>query len=277
MRIVPHHIIDSDTLPRPSIPITPLTISPSPSQLLPINNNKLGHPLQAAEGKTSEEVGDNQNVQQDNQPRPRQSTRMRRQAKWYNDTPQASKYAYTTNVLFVQDLFESLKLTRDQNQSHHPRVMKLVHIPNKPDTHPYIGTAMKSKDRSDWIDCLFQAYDKMYKTGTLSIPLPITMLDHNITILRPRLTCEVRITDTDHYYEEKIRFCTDGSRMVMGVDYDFSYASVIDWDILLLMIAVATSLGMVFYLLDISNAFQSNIIHDPAKRQYIHLPPLYME
>ena len=65
--------------------------------------------------------------------------------------------------------------------------------------------------------------------------------------------------------------------MVMCVDYDLSYAPVIDGDILLLMIAVATSLGMKFYFLDISNAFQSNIIHDPAKCHYIHLPPLYME
>ena len=160
---------------------------------------------------------------------------------------------------------------------HHPIVMKLVHAPVKPDTPPHIGAAMKSKDRSDWMDCLFQAYDKMHKTGTLSIPFPITMLDHKVTILRPRLTCEVRITDTDNYYEEKIRLCADGSRMVMGVDYDLSYAPVIDGDILLLMIAVATSMGMVFYFLDISNAFQSNIIHDPAKRHYIHLPPLYME
>ena len=63
MRIVPHHIIDSDTLPHPSIPITPLTNPPSPPQLLPTNNNSVGHPSQAPEGKTCEEVGDNQNVQ----------------------------------------------------------------------------------------------------------------------------------------------------------------------------------------------------------------------
>ena len=65
--------------------------------------------------------------------------------------------------------------------------------------------------------------------------------------------------------------------MVMGIDYDLSYAPVIDGDILLLMIAVATSKGMRFYFLDISNAFQSNIIHDPAKRHYMHLPPKYMD
>ena len=60
----------------------------------------------------------------------------------------------------------------------------------------------------------------------------------------------------------------------MGVDYDLSYAPVIDGDILLLMIAVAISLRMIFYVLEKSNAFQSNIIHDPSKRHYI---PMYME
>ena len=92
------------------------------------------------------------------------------------------------------------------------------------------------------------------------------------------LKCEVGITDTDHYYEEEIRFfVADGSRMVMGVDYDLSYAPVIDCNIILVVIVVATSVGVVFYFLDIYNAFQSNIIHDPANRHYINLPPLYME
>ena len=70
--------------------------------------------------------------------------------------------------------------------------------------------------------------------------------------------------------------CADGSRMVAGIDFDLSYAPVIDGDSLMLMIAIATSKKMIFYFLDISNAFQSNIIHNPAKRQYIRLPTLYM-
>ena len=119
---------------------------------------------------------------------------------------------------------------------HHPRIMKIVHATTKPPTPPHIGTALKSPERLDWLDCLFQAYDKMHKTGTLSIPFPITMLKQGTTILRPRLTCEVKIIDTDNYYKEKVRFCADGSRMVMGVDYDLSYAPVIDGDIVLLMI-----------------------------------------
>ena len=124
---------------------------------------------------------------------------------------------------------------------------------------------------------MYNAYDKMHRTGTLSLPFSMTHLPSQTTVLRPRLTCEVKITDSDNYYELKVRMCADGSRMIMGLDYDLSYAPVIDGDILLLMIAVSTSLGMTFYFLDISNAFQSNIIHDPNKRHYMHIPALYMQ
>ena len=160
---------------------------------------------------------------------------------------------------------------------HFPRVHKLIHAPIKPETPPHIGAALKSKNVGDWIDCLFAAYDKMHRTGTLSLPFPQTQLDKDTAILRPRLTCEVRITDSDNYYELKVRLCADGSRMVVGIDYDLSFAPVIDGDTLLLMIAVATSKRMKFYFLDISNAFQSNIIHDDNKRHYIHLPSMYMK
>ena len=65
--------------------------------------------------------------------------------------------------------------------------------------------------------------------------------------------------------------------MVVGINQGLYFAPVIDGDTLLLMIAVATSKRMKFYFLDISNAFQSNIIHDTKKRHYMHLPSMYMK
>ena len=65
--------------------------------------------------------------------------------------------------------------------------------------------------------------------------------------------------------------------MVVGIYYDLSFAPVIDGDTLLLMIAVATSKRMKFYFLDISNAFQSNIIHDTNKVHYMHPRSMYMK
>ena len=117
----------------------------------------------------------------------------------------------------------------------------------------------------------------MHHTGTLSIPFCITMLPQDTTILRPRISCEVKITDSMHYYEIKCRLCADGSNMVVGVDYDLSYAPVIEGDALFLILAFVASLSIPLYFLDISNAFQSNIVHDPTKRHHIHLPSLYMK
>ena len=50
-----------------------------------------------------------------------------------------------------------------------------------------------------------------------------------------------------------------------------------DGDTLLLIISLSNSKGMVFYFLNISNAFQSNVIHKPSKRYYLHLPTIYMQ
>ena len=160
---------------------------------------------------------------------------------------------------------------------HEAIVSRLIHLPQKPECPPHIGKALKSELRSQWIDCLFDSYDKMHRTGTLSLPFLTSILPPNTTILRPRLSCEVKITDSDNYFEMKIRLCADCSRMVQGIDFDLSYAPVIDGESLLLMIAVATAKGMKFYFLDISNAFQSNVIHDPTKRHYLHIPTMYMQ
>lgn len=65
---------------------------------------------------------------------------------------------------------------------HHPRIMKIVYATTKPPTPPHIGTALKSPERLDWLDSLFQAYDEISKTGTLSILFPIIMLKQGRTV-----------------------------------------------------------------------------------------------
>lgn len=96
---------------------------------------------------------------------------------------------------------------------------------------------------------MYNVYDKMYRTGVLSLPFAMTQLPSQSTVLRPMFTCEVKTTDSDIYYKLKVRIRTDGSRMIIGLDYDDLYAPVIDGDIMLPMIAVGISLGMMFYSL----------------------------
>lgn len=151
-----------------------------------------------------------------------------------------------------------------------------MHVPIKPEITPHIGAAPKIKNVDDWIVYIYAAYDKLHKTETLSLPFSKIILNPGTPILRPRLTCEAKITGSDDYYKLKVRLYADGSRMVVEIDYDLSYAPVINGDSLLLMIAVATSKGMKFYFIDISNVFQSSTIHDMTKRHDMHLPSMYM-
>ena len=62
-----------------------------------------------------------------------------------------------------------------------------------------MGAALKSDLRSQWIDCFFDTYDKMHRTGTLSVQFFLSQLPDDTTILRSRITCEVKITDSDWY------------------------------------------------------------------------------
>ena len=138
MRIVPHHIIDSDTLPHPSIQATPITTSPAPPSLPPSSDTTLTvHPPSVeAEGTVEQGQRDTSVHQQDNQLPPRRSTRVRKPAEWYTDSEQQTKYTHAAKVLFVKELFNSLQTTGTQQKIHHPRIMKLVHAPAKPETPP---------------------------------------------------------------------------------------------------------------------------------------------
>ena len=94
----------------------------------------------------------------------------------------------------------------------------------------------------------------MHRTASLSILFPTSLLLPEIKILRPRLSCEVKIIDSEHYYETKIRFCADGSRMIEGFDYESSYAPVDYGKAILLMIALAASKRITFYFLGIMHS-----------------------
>ena len=158
-----------------------------------------------------------------------------------------------------------------------PIVNKVLQLPFRPDAPIHVGKAISGELREHWIDTMFGAYDKMHNTGTLSCPLLKTSLPKGTKILPAKLSFEVKITDIAHFYELKTRFCANGSRQLEGIDFEVSFAPVADADSLRFMIALATSEGMIFIFIDASNAFQTNIISNPAKRHYISIPTMYME
>lgn len=62
--------------------------------------------------------------------------------------------------------------------------------------------------------------------------------------------------------------------MMEGIDFRISYAPVSDVMAIRTLLALAASDPyMMVYTLDITNAYQNNIITDLRKRRYIRMPP----
>ena len=124
---------------------------------------------------------------------------------------------------------------------------------------------------------MFGAFDEMHNTGTLSCPILKTLLLKETKILPVKLSFEVKITGLAHYYESKTRFCANGACQLEGIDFEVSFALAADTDSLRLMISIPISEGMIFVFIDASNVFQTIIISNPSKRNYIILLTMYME
>ena len=65
--------------------------------------------------------------------------------------------------------------------------------------------------------------------------------------------------------------------MTKGIDFSESYAPTSDADPFRLIIALASFKGYWLIFYDVSNAFQTNVIDDPSKRNFLRLPPLYQQ
>ena len=172
-----------------------------------------------------------------------------------------------------QDLRRSTRIA----QQHRPKVHHVIQMPDKPPVPAHIGEALSSPLRQDWKISVFKAFDKMHTSITWSEPFPVALLPKGTKILSPRIAFAIKLTPVNHFYELSSRICANGSRMEEGIDFHCSYAPVCDGDSFRLVVAIAAEEGMIGYFLDISNAFQTNVIFDPRDRFYIHIPPLYME
>ena len=113
------------------------------------------------------------------------------------------------------------------------------------------------------MEALFAYFEKMHNTSTLSRPFLRSLLSKGTIILPPRLSYEVRNTELDHFFELKIRFCGNGSKMIEGVHYEDSYSPTCQGFSFRMSMGIAATLGMILHFIDASNAFQTNMISNP--------------
>ena len=135
---------------------------------------------------------------------------------------------------------------------------------------PYLPTLCVNKTilgglRKHWIDTVFESYDKMYITGTLSCLIRKSTLTEGAKILPEKILFEVSITDIAHFHELETRFCTNSMRHLEVINLEVSFEPVADAGSLLLVISLTTSEGIIFISIYVSDALHTNIMSNPEK------------
>ena len=102
-------------------------------------------------------------------------------------------------------------------------------------------------------------------------------LQPDTKILRPRISFRVKTTGINNKYDLYSITCADGSSMIKGVYFTVSYEPVAGILSLCIIIAISYIEGLIIFVLDISNAFQNEILTNPKERVYISLQHIYME
>ena len=170
----------------------------------------------------------------------------------------------------------TLRATFDQIQQYPKKIANFaVTNPTRPITPKHVTEFEKTGLKQKWMKSLFENYTKNAKTHTFTAPFPIEDAPKDVNILRSVVSHRVKDLGNDTY-DLYSRHCANRSTMVKGLDYKESYAAIAVIDSCRIVIAIASRYGLIIFITDIKNAFQTTLLH-PSERIYLHLPPYYLQ
>lgn len=140
----------------------------------------------------------------------------------------------------------------------------------------HFGEFHKNDQSIDWKKSLYETFTKIAKVGVFTAPFPIEDVPRNATILSSKVAFKVKEMDGDDTWNLYSRHCANSSIQTQGVDYNSSYADIVTIDSIRLCLAFGASKNMFVYLIDIGNAYQTNML-TTGKRVYLRCPPYYID
>jgi len=170
----------------------------------------------------------------------------------------------------------TLRATFDQLQNYPKKIANYaVTNPSRPTTPKHVKDFDKTGLKQQWMRSLFENYTKNAKSHTFTAPFPVEQAPPGINILRSVVSHRVKDLGNDTY-DLYSRHCANGSTMVKGLDFKESYAAIAVIDSCRIILAIASRYGLIIFVIDIKNAFQTTLL-SPHERIYLHLPPYYLK
>lgn len=117
-----------------------------------------------------------------------------------------------------------------------------------------------------WMAAARAEYESLIKRGTWTI----VRMPAGAKSIKSRWTFKRKLGKNNEVVRYKGRFCAKGYSQQHGIDYNDVFAPVVRWDALRTMIAIAASLNITLYQLDVDNAF---LYGDLSETIYMDQPP----
>ena len=151
-----------------------------------------------------------------------------------------------------------------------------VSSPVKPDRPKSFFECLKHPLKRNWIAAAKIMFKKNKRIAVFSLPFLKKDLPEGQKVLRTLLVPEWKPTELSNVWEPRIRECVVGTPQQRYLDFDNSYAAVVDPTSVKCHIAYASATMSILLVYDISNAFQ-NTFNKPGHDIFVTVPPTYME
>jgi hypothetical protein len=138
---------------------------------------------------------------------------------------------------------------------------------------PNFQEAMFGPYRSEFIQAMAKEISELEEHGTWKV-VSRRSLPEGANILPSTWAFKIKRTPFGEIKKFKARFCVRGDKQIEGVDYFESYAPVVAWSTVRMILCLAIQQGWATKMVDFSNAFVQAELNEDV---YITLPAMFMD
>eukprot|EP00957_Ditylum_brightwellii_P064493 4894329-Ditylum_brightwellii.AAC.1 len=147
----------------------------------------------------------------------------------------------------------------------------------RPKAPTHMDEFAKTIHKAKWKESMFDNYEKIDTSGTLTAPLLRSDLPSDSKIICTQPAFKVKLQEEANMYEFYTCTAANGASQVDGIDFEASYSPTSFWENIPFLLAIAAAECMCFFTIDVSNVFQTNIEEHTKDRNWLSIPPFYLD
>jgi len=183
---------------------------------------------------------------------------------------QAYDNRYLLNLLLDRDfgLYDNLLANTLMS---HPHAMKASTTPD-PDS-PRLHEAMSGEHREEFLIAMSKEIEELESHGTWTV-IKKSSLPRGANLLPSTWAFKIKRYPDGRMRKHKARFCCRGDKQIAGVDFFESYASVVAWSTVRMVMNIAIQQGWSTRQVDFSNAFVQATLEEEV---YLEMPAMFAD